>query len=92
MQRIDLVAVDHRVTGPLVAAAHHQLVEAFEPAEPVALAEADEKGVRGKDITPFLLARIKEITKGISFASNVQLAYNNARVASRIAVEYCKLP
>ena len=56
-----------------------------------ALAEADEKGVHGKDITPFLLARIKEITKGVSFASNVQLAYNNARVAAKIAKELCKL-
>lgn len=56
-----------------------------------ALAEADEKGVHGKDITPFLLARIKEITKGVSFASNVQLAYNNARVAARVAKELCKL-
>ena len=56
-----------------------------------ALAEADEKGVRGKEITPFLLAKIKEITKGVSFASNVQLAYNNARVAARIAKELCKL-
>ncbi|MDD4312165.1 MAG: pseudouridine-5'-phosphate glycosidase [Eubacteriales bacterium] len=56
-----------------------------------ALAEADEKGVRGKDITPFLLARIKEITNGVSFASNVQLAYNNARVAARIAKALCKL-
>ena len=56
-----------------------------------ALAEADEKGVRGKDITPFLLARIKEITKGVSFASNVQLAYNNARVAARISKALCKL-
>ena len=56
-----------------------------------ALAEADEKGVRGKDITPFLLARIKEITKGVSFASNVQLAYNNARVAARISKALCKI-
>ena len=56
-----------------------------------ALAEADEKGVRGKDITPFLLARIKEITKGVSFASNVQLAYNNAHVAAKIAKALCKL-
>ena len=56
-----------------------------------ALAEADEKGVRGKDITPFLLARIKEITKGVSFASNVRLAYNNARVAAKIAKALCKL-
>lgn len=56
-----------------------------------ALAEADKKGVHGKDITPFLLAKIKEITKGVSFASNVQLAYNNARVAARIAKELCRL-
>jgi len=56
-----------------------------------ALAEADEKSVRGKDITPFLLAKIKEITKGVSFASNVQLAYNNARVAARIAKALCEL-
>ena len=56
-----------------------------------AQAEADEKGVRGKDITPFLLAKIKEITKGVSFASNVQLAYNNARVAARVAKELCKI-
>ncbi|MCE5189797.1 MAG: pseudouridine-5'-phosphate glycosidase [Eubacteriales bacterium] len=56
-----------------------------------ALAEADEKSIRGKDITPFLLAKIKEITKGVSFASNVQLAYNNARVAARIAKALCEL-
>ncbi len=56
-----------------------------------ALAEADEKGVRGKEITPFLLAKIKELTKGVSFASNVQLAYNNARVAAKISKELSKL-
>ncbi|MEZ4508804.1 MAG: pseudouridine-5'-phosphate glycosidase [Eubacteriales bacterium] len=56
-----------------------------------ALAEADDLGVRGKDITPFLLAKIKEITKGVSFASNVQLAYNNARVAARVAKALSKL-
>ena len=50
-----------------------------------ALKEADQKGVRGKDITPFMLAKVKEMTKGVSFASNVQLAYNNARVAAKIA-------
>ncbi len=56
-----------------------------------ALAEADEKGIRGKDITPFLLARVKEITHGVSFASNVQLAYNNARVAAKIAKALCAI-
>ncbi|MBR2802496.1 MAG: pseudouridine-5'-phosphate glycosidase [Erysipelotrichaceae bacterium] len=56
-----------------------------------ALQKADEKGIRGKYITPFLLAEIKDMTKGVSFASNLQLAYNNARLASKIAVAYSKL-
>ncbi|MEG0804040.1 MAG: pseudouridine-5'-phosphate glycosidase, partial [Pygmaiobacter sp.] len=56
-----------------------------------ALAAADASGVHGKNITPFLLAYIAEHTKGVSLATNIQLAYNNARCASRIAVEYAKL-
>lgn len=56
-----------------------------------ALAEADEAGIRGKDTTPFLLSRIKVITEGVAFRSNVQLAYNNARVAARVAKELCAL-
>ena len=50
-----------------------------------ALAEAEKAQVRGKNITPFLLAKVKELTGGESFKSNVQLALNNARCASRIA-------
>lgn len=56
-----------------------------------AVAEAREKGIRGKKITPFLLARIVELTGGESLASNIQLAFHNARCASRIAVAYSKL-
>lgn len=56
-----------------------------------ALEMAKEKGIKGKATTPFLLATIKDLTGGESFASNLQLAYNNARVASQIAVEYSKL-
>ncbi|MBO4537954.1 MAG: pseudouridine-5'-phosphate glycosidase [Erysipelotrichaceae bacterium] len=56
-----------------------------------ALDMAKEKGIRGKATTPFLLAAIKDITGGESLATNLQLAYNNARVASEIAVEYAKL-
>ncbi len=51
----------------------------------VALAAADEAGVHGKDITPFLLAKVKELTGGESFDANVALALNNARAAARIA-------
>ena len=56
----------------------------------VALEAADAAGVHGKDITPFLLAKVKELTGGESFKSNVALALNNARVAAKIAVEYAK--
>ena len=56
-----------------------------------ALAMAEEQHIRGKEITPFLLAHIKEMTGGESFASNVQLALNNARCAARIAVSLAKM-
>ena len=50
-----------------------------------AIAECEEKGIRGKETTPFLLARIKDITGGDSLASNIQLVLNNARLAARTA-------
>ena len=56
-----------------------------------AVAESVEKGVKGKEITPFLLARVAELTGGDSLASNIQLVYNNARLASKIAVAYRNL-
>ena len=56
-----------------------------------ALDAAKKAGIHGKDTTPFLLAHIKDYTEGVSFASNLQLAYNNARVASRVAIELAKL-
>ena len=56
-----------------------------------ALDMAKKDGIRGKETTPYLLSAIKDLSGGESFASNLQLAYNNARVASRIAVEYAKL-
>ena len=50
-----------------------------------AVAESREKGIRGKETTPFLLARIKDITGGDSLASNIQLVLNNARLAALTA-------
>ena len=55
-----------------------------------AIKEAEEKGIHGKESTPFLLARVKELTGGDSLDSNIQLVYNNARLASRIAKAYVK--
>ena len=56
-----------------------------------ALDMAKKEGIRGKATTPFLLAHIKDLTNGVAFASNVQLALNNAKIASQIAVELSKL-
>ena len=56
-----------------------------------AVKEAEDLGVKGKDITPFLLDKIQNITGGDSLASNIQLVLNNARLASQIAVELSKL-
>ena len=53
-----------------------------------AVREAKEKGIHGKEITPFLLARIKDLTGGDSLDANIQLVYNNARLAARIAKAY----
>ena len=50
-----------------------------------AIEEAKAQGIHGKETTPFLLARIKDITGGDSLASNIQLVLNNARLAARTA-------
>ncbi len=52
-----------------------------------ALAESVEQGISGKESTPFLLARVAELTGGDSLASNIQLVFNNARLAAGIARE-----
>ena len=56
-----------------------------------ALKEADEKGIHGKETTPFLLARVKELTGGDSLDANIQLVFNNARIAAQIAKAYCAM-
>lgn len=56
-----------------------------------ALEQQDQLGIKGKESTPFLLSRVKELTGGDSLSSNIQLVYNNAHLAAKIAVEYSKL-
>ncbi len=51
-----------------------------------ALAAAAEKHVRGKDITPFLLSQISELSSGKTLAANIALLENNARVAAEVAI------
>lgn len=56
-----------------------------------AIEESKQQGIHGKDTTPFLLARVKDITGGDSLDSNIQLVYNNAKVAAQTAVELSKM-
>ena len=56
-----------------------------------AVAECKEKGIHGKATTPFLLARVSELTGGDSLESNIQLVFNNARLAAKTAVAYSNL-
>lgn len=56
-----------------------------------AVREAEEQGVTGKGSTPFLLARVAELTGGDSLKSNIQLVFNNARLACDIAKAYQRM-
>ena len=56
-----------------------------------AIEEAKAAGIHGKATTPFLLAKVKDLTGGNSLASNIQLVYNNARLAAKTAAAYCAL-
>ena len=56
-----------------------------------ALAEMEKDGVKGKEETPYLLAKIVELTKGKSLEANIHLILNNAKLGAQIASEYVKL-
>lgn len=56
-----------------------------------AVVEAEKAGITGKDMTPFLLGKIVELTGGESLKANIQLVYNNAKVGARIAKAYSEL-
>ena len=60
------------------------------PAISQAVDECVKLGIKGKETTPFLLARVKELTGGDSLDSNIQLVFNNAKVAAQTACELCK--
>lgn len=68
-----------------IPAAYAMPSEVIDKAIAVALAEAQLQGIGGKESTPFLLARVSELTGGDSLAANIELVLNNARLASAIA-------
>ena len=63
--------------------------EIIDAAIETALKESVEQGIKGKETTPFLLAKVVELTGGNSLESNIQLVLNNARLAAKTAVAYC---
>jgi pseudouridine-5'-phosphate glycosidase len=75
------------VANPIPAADEIPASE-IEPVIAAALAEAEARGIRGKDVTPFLLAEIARATEGRSLRANIALVKNNARVAAEIASSY----
>lgn len=77
------------VANPIPAEAEIPREEII-PAIEEALAEAEAQGVAAKEVTPFLLQRIFEITEGRSLVANIALVLNNARLASEIAKEIAK--
>lgn len=56
-----------------------------------AIDESREKGIHGKATTPFLLEKVKDLTGGDSLDSNIQLVFNNARLAAKTATELAKI-
>ncbi len=64
--------------------------DVINPAIDAAIEECNRLGIKGKATTPFLLAKVKDITGGDSLDSNIRLVFNNAKVAALTAVELCK--
>lgn len=56
-----------------------------------ALQESVAQGIKGKETTPFLLAKVVELTGGDSLEANINLVFNNAKLASEIAIHYCNI-
>ena len=56
-----------------------------------AIAQANAQGIHGKATTPFLLAKVKELTGGDSLDSNIQLVFNNAKLAAQTAAKLCPM-
>lgn len=79
------------VCNPIPADAEIHRTE-IEPMIETALREAEASGVTGKDVTPFLLARMLELSDGRTLDANVALILNNARLAARIATSLRTMP
>ena len=69
---------------------HEEAGQQIEDAIQSALGEAQEQGIAGRDVTPFVLAKVNELTSGASLKANLGLIENNALVGAKIAVEMAR--
>lgn len=65
--------------------------ELIEGAIQTAMSEADDEGIEGKEVTPFILSRVNTLTQGKSLTANIALVKNNAKVGSEIALELAEI-
>ena len=97
------IAAAHRMRGALglpggqlvskpIAVEHESPATVLAPIIARALREAEARGISGKAVTPFLLARIFDLTEGRSLDANIALVLNNAALGARIAVALKALP
>ncbi|SFH56497.1 pseudouridine-5'-phosphate glycosidase [Tindallia magadiensis] len=56
-----------------------------------AVVEAEKNGIKGKEVTPYILAKLHQVTEGKSLYANKQLVYHNAHVAAKLAIEYARI-
>ncbi len=84
--------VQNGILVAVPAPADHELeLEIAEAAIAQATRDAEASEISGKDITPYVLSRVSELTKGASMASNIALLINNARIAGEIALELSRM-
>lgn len=79
------------VVGVPIPEEHAAAGRQVERAIDTALAEVEQKGIKGNEVTPYLLSRIRVLTDGLSLEANIHLVKNNAAVGAQIAAALAKL-
>ncbi len=78
------------IANPIPAADQMEF-EPINQAIELAIAEVERLGIKGKETTPFLLSKIEKLTQGASLKANIQLVFNNAKLAAQIAKAYSEM-
>ncbi len=84
--KLDLGIHGGMLVGNPVPVQHAMSKAVADRAIDIAVQKAAEHNIKGKELTPFLLALVKEMTGGMSLDANIELVYNNARIAAKTAV------